>query len=153
MPRIRKRPLSSTLEILHTIFRNRITSSSNSTKFPFFWEQLVVAIRRERCTKFLFVRIRFDSSLFIFKSASPINERNYENPTILLSKEKNRESKKRDAILRKTHPSPSVLLVKNQTFVLTFALRGPAASSTGTMHANYQAAIMIRSRRRAEGTS
>lgn len=35
----------------------------------------------------------------------------------------------------------------NQT-VLTFALRGPAASSPGTMHANYQPAIMIRPCRR-----
>lgn len=47
----------------------------------------------------------------------------------------------------------SPFLVESKT-VLTFALRGPATSSPGTMHANYQAAIMIRSCRRAdEGTS
>lgn len=47
----------------------------------------------------------------------------------------------------------SPFLVESKT-VLTFALRGPATSSPGTMHANYQPAIMIRSCRRAdEGTS
>lgn len=47
----------------------------------------------------------------------------------------------------------SPFLVESKT-VLTFALRGPATSSPGTMHANYQTAIMIRSCRRAdEGTS
>lgn len=88
----------------------------------------------------------YDSSLsFLKEKKKGINETSLEIHPMIPSFSKKRilRTKRDDTILRKTTPSPS----SNQT-VLTFALRRPAASSPGTMHANYQPAIMIHPCRR-----